>query len=268
MPLIVSENSQHGNSWPEDVLDDDFIAHRVASGRKHAWLVAAPKSGSTWLTILLEQLLGWQSHTLVDSYDRREQEIDIRRMLMYPDVDLFSIQQHCRFSTATYQFVQRFNVRVILQGRNLWDTLVSLRDHLVKESLVTPICFVDEAFLSHAPDRQMDWVIDLAVPWYFNFYASWFTGRQRGEVEFLWVNYESLFRDTAGQLQRIIDYLGVSRSEIEIESAIHNAVDASTRLNVGRTGRGEEMLTQAQKDRIARLRSFYSQLDFTSIGLG
>ena len=86
--------------------------------------------------------------------------------------------------------------------------------------------------------RQLDLVIDLAVPWYLNFYASWFTGRQTGEVDFLWIDYESLCRDTAGQLRRIVEYLGLSRSDAEIEEAMRKAVAAPTRLNVGRAGRG------------------------------
>jgi hypothetical protein len=97
---------------PAYVLNDDFIASRVSLDRKHAWLVAAPKSGSTWLTNMLIPLLGWQPNTLVPTWDRREQEVDVRRMLDFPDVDLFSIQQHCRFSAPTWAFVKRFRVQV------------------------------------------------------------------------------------------------------------------------------------------------------------
>ena len=217
---------------------------------------------------MLGQLLGWQPNSLVPAWDRREQEIDVRRMLEFPQVDLFSIQQHCRLSAPTRDFIKKFRVQVILQGRNLWDCLVSLRDHFLRESTVTPVCYVDDAFSGQLPDRQLDSVIDLAVPWFLNFYASWFAGRQAGEVDFLWIDYESLCRDTAGQLRRIVNYLGLSRSDEEINAALRNAVGAATRLNVGRAGRGAEMLTQAQKDRIAHLRSYYSQVDFSPIGLG
>ena len=100
------------------------------------------------------------------------------------------------------------------------------------------MCYVDDAFLGRTPVRQLDTVIDLAVPWYLNFYASWFTGRQAGEVDFLWIDYESLNRDTAGQLRQIVEYLGLSRSDEAIQEAMHKAAGAPTRLNVGRAGRG------------------------------
>ena len=201
---------------------------------------------------------------LVPTWDRREQEIDVRRMLEFPDVDLFTIQQHCRFSGPTRDFVKKFRVQVILQGRNLWDSVVSLRDHFLRESTITPVCYVDDTFRSQPLVRQLDSVIDLAVPWYLNFYASWFTGRQTGEVDFFWVDYESLCRDTAGQLRRIVEYLGLSRSDEEIQEAMQQSGRRPTRLNVGRAGRGAEMLTQEQKDRIARLRAVLSANRFFS----
>jgi hypothetical protein len=253
--------------WAQRVLDDDFIANRVSPSRQHAWLVAAPKSGSTWLTNMLVELLGWQPHMLVAVWDRREQEVDLRRMLEFPEADLFSIQQHCRFSGPTRDFVRKFRVRVVLQGRNLWDCIVSLRDHFLRESVATPVCYVDDSFRGLAPERQLDWVIDLAAPWYFNFYASWYAGRSAGEVDFLWIDYESLCRDVPGQLRRIADYLGVDRSDAEIESAIARSAGKPTRFNVGRTGRGQESLTADQKARIARLRSYYPHIDFSPIGL-
>ena len=216
--VAAAQNELQAEAWAAKVLDDDFIAGRVSPNRKHAWLVAAPKSGSTWLTNMLRQLLGWQPTSLVSAWDRREQEIDVRRMLEFPQADLFSIQQHCRLSAPTRDFIKRFRVQVILQGRNLWDCVVSLRDHFLRESTVTPVCYVDNTFSDQPPDRQLDSVIDLAVPWFLHFYASWFTGRQVGEVDFLWIDYESLCRDTAGQLRRVVDYLGLSRSDEEIST--------------------------------------------------
>jgi hypothetical protein len=254
-------------AWPAKVLDDDFIAARISPSRKHAWLVAAPKSGSTWLTNMLRQLLGWQPTSLVATWDRREQEIDLRRMLEFPDIDLFSIQQHCRFSGPTRDFIKKFHVQVILQGRNLWDSVVSLRDHFLRESTITPVCYVDRTFLEQPLDRQLDLVIDLAVPWFLNFYASWLTARQAGEVAFCWIDYESLCFDAAGQLRRILDYLGVARSDEKVDEAIGKAIGAVTRLNVGRVGRGAEVLSQAQKGRIAQLRSYYPKVDFSLVGL-
>src|SRR3954468_19486410 len=75
---------------PAQVIDNSCLAARVAPRRKHAWIVAAPKSGSTWLSKLMEHVLGWPSVALLNGHDRREQEVDIRPILPYPDVNILS----------------------------------------------------------------------------------------------------------------------------------------------------------------------------------
>ena len=101
----------------KNVVDDNFIARRISAERKHVWLVAAPKSGSTWLSELLARSLGWQTNRLVNWHHRREPEVDLRQMLEHPDCNLFSHHLHCRFSEPTRLFIERCRVRVVLQGR-------------------------------------------------------------------------------------------------------------------------------------------------------
>jgi len=251
----------------ERVVDNDFIAERISPERTHLWLVGGVKTGSTWLTSLLSHLLGWQTNHLVNGYHRREQEVDLRPLLMYPDRNLFSIQQHCRFSEPTREFINKFRVRVVLQGRNLLDSLVSLRDHLRTKETATPLLFFDEALGDLPAERLTDMVVHFATPWYLNFYVSWLTARQRGEVDFLWVDYESLLADPPATLRRILDYLGQPRTPSQIEAAIRQAAAGPTRLNVGRTGRGQSALSEQNKAHVRYLRSFYPHVDLSAIGL-
>ncbi len=251
----------------ERVVDNDFIAGRISPQRTHLWLVGGVKTGSTWLTSLLSNLLGWQTNHLVNGYHRREQEVDLRPLLMYPDCNLFSIQQHCRFSGPTGEFIEKFRVRVVLQGRNLLDSLVSLRDHLRTAETATPVVFFDDALADLPAERLTDMVVHFATPWYLNFYTSWLTARQRGKVDFLWVDYESLLADPPATLRRVLAYLGQRRTEAEIEAAIGRAAAGPTRLNVGRTGRGQTALSEEQKAHVRYLRSFYPHVDLSAIGL-
>lgn len=258
---------QSGSIAIEQVLDDGYIASRINPSRKHVWLVAAPKSGSTWLTVMLSELLGWPTDNLVTDYGRREQEIDFRKMLLHTGEDLFSVQQHCRLSAATRRFIEQFRVRVIFQGRNLFDALVSFRDHLVREDTLVPEGYVDETFRLLDPQQQLDYVVDVIGPWYLNFYATWFAGKAREPNLYHWVSYDQLLADPAGVLRGVINDIGVDRSQEEIAAALQRAAGRPTRLNSGRTGRGEELLSAAQKDRVRKLREYFTQVDFSPIGL-
>jgi hypothetical protein len=268
-PAQVGSSDQRGaESFSLDnVLDDNFIAGRISPNRKHVWLVAAPKSGSTWLSELLADLLGWQTNRLVRWYHRREPEVELRAMLPYTDCNLFSHHQHCRFSDPTRAFIEQFRVRVVLQGRNLFDTVVSCRDHLLQEDLAIPMAYADRSFLDLSEERQLSFVVDLIVPWYLNFYGSWFAAKQSGEVDFHWVNYSDLRQDTRGTLQNILRSMGESRTEDQVSAAIDRVAKAPTRLNVGKNGRGAATLLPVHIERILQLRSYYPALDFSPIGL-
>lgn len=261
------EERSRGLLSPESFVEGASIAARVSSERKHLWHVAAPKSGSTWLTTILTQLLGWRMNCLVNGWDRREQEVDIRPLLIDTDVNLFSKQQHCRFSQPTRAFIEQFRVRVVLQGRNLFDTCVSVRDHFVKQDTISPIAYIDQSFLGMPEERQFDFLVDLVVPWYLNFFATWFEGKRRGEVDYCWVSYETLIQEPATTLKRVLDYMGETRSDADIAAAMEIAAKSPTRLNVGRVGRGAEILTERQQARIRQLCDFNPHIDFSPLGL-
>ena len=45
--------------------------------KKHLFLICAPKSGSTWLTNILKNILNWNVVKLLPAFEHREQEIDL-----------------------------------------------------------------------------------------------------------------------------------------------------------------------------------------------
>jgi hypothetical protein len=246
-----------------DSLADDHIARRIDPSRKHLWLVAPPKSGSTWLGLLLEDALGWKSKCLLPDTERREQELDWRPLLTDTACDLFTHHQHVRASRATLSFIKQCHVRVVILSRSLTDSLVSLRDHLANFKTKTPVTFVDESFRVLDSEAQMDFLIDLALPWYLNFYASWATAKVEENIPLLFLSYEELRADPAGAVHRILEFAEEPRSDVEVDEVIEHVAQQSTRRNHAITGRGNSTLTDAQKQRVHRLRDYYSHLDFT-----
>ncbi len=252
---------------PGETVDEAFIANRIAPNRKHLWLVAPPKSGSTWLTVLLKQLLGWPEVALVNGYDRREQEINLLPMLQFPDVNVLSPQQHCRASTPTTDFIKRFNVRPIIGTRNIFDTIVSLRDHLVNESLIMPMAYADEQFRGWPESRQYDFVVEMFTPWFLSYYVSWMSVGPEIRSRLLFVRYEDLAADTLGTLRRVVDFVGESRTDADIARAMERAAVRNTRKNQGITGRGGRQLSDRQKARVLELSRFYDHIDFSPVGI-
>ena len=69
--LKILKNNTEINQF----LDD--VKHRI---NKHLILVCAPKSGSTWLSKILKNLLGWPEIKLLP-YLSQEQELDLFELL-------------------------------------------------------------------------------------------------------------------------------------------------------------------------------------------
>ncbi len=247
-------------------LDDRAIAARISPTRKHLWHVAAPKSGSTWLSAMLTELMGWQVLSVATGYERCEQEVDRRRLLRYPTVNLFSMQQHCRASDTTLRFVEECRVRPVIQTRDIFDSLVSFRDHLVKNQSM-PMAFVEESFAELPKERQYDFVIDLVLPWYLNFYASWFRAERDRPGRFLFVDFRDLVVNPEAELDRILEFVGEQRSPAQVRRALESAANRDTKFNQGTDGRGRRLLSPAQQLRIRERAAHYPQLDFSRIGL-
>lgn len=251
---------------PQSAFTDEHIASRIDPSRKHLWLVAPPKSGSTWLGLLAEGILGWKTKNLLLDTERREQEVDWRPLLTDTNVNLFTHHQHVRASRATLSFIEKCNVKVIILSRSIGDSLVSLRDHLANFKTKTPVAFVDDRFPQIDSEAQMDFLVDLALPWYFNFYSSWASAGANSSTPILFLSYEKLRDDPAREIRRILDFAGESRSDDQIAAVINQVSKQATRKNHAVAGRGNKTLTEAQQKRVRQLRAHYSHLDFTPFG--
>jgi len=263
----VLEKGEVSGLPPESLLDDRFLASRIMPGRKHAWLVAAPKSGSTWLSVMLEILLGWRKVPLWRGSDRREQEPDARELLRFPRENIFSPHQHCRASESTVELINQFRIKSIIQVRNIYDSVISFREHCLNEGLLFSMAYIDQEFLGYDNERQLQFIIDMILPWYFSFYVSWCQAEGLTAENKLLVNYDELLRDTQGTLGKILEYLGESRSPAEIERAMAQAKRKDTVKNKAVIGRGNIMLNELHKAKIRELRQYYSHIDFSSVGL-
>jgi len=201
-----------------------------------------PKSGSTFLSDVIGQCPGFRRAILTPSAGRREQEID-EQLLRKLDQVSFVAQHHVRNSEWTAEMCRSYRVRPIVLVRSLQDVVVSLRDHMRRESAVFPQFFADahHAALDDAALEQM--IARLALPWYLNFYMSW-----RETPGAMMVSYEELTAAPAKVIEDILNFSGAAITTAEIEGSIARVNARSTsRLNVGVAGRGASLQPETIK---------------------
>jgi hypothetical protein len=243
-----------------DLMDDGGVFDSAPK----VLIACMPKSGSTWLTTLLEHSFGKPLLRCYLQPDRNEQEIDSLALFQSLGKEVIFVQQHVRASDIALKMCHAFSVKVIFLTRRIDDAVVSFCDHLANESTVAPMFYMEpEWFRRLTRARQIDFLIDHCVPWYLNFMVGWTQALQLSPNAVFPVQYERLVAEPATIIDEISEYLGW---RCDIPSALLDQ-RSGTRFNQGRVGRGKEELSEFQQQRIRELAAYYDRVDLSFIGL-
>ena len=239
---------------------------RLFTKRRNCLFVTCfPKSGSTFLVSALAESTGYMRQFL--GYDHlNEQDLYLPSLIDAYNMNIVC-HQHTRATAPNLALISEFGLQPIVLVRNIFDCLVSLRDHLERESLRTPVFNASDEFLASPQSEQFDELVDLALPWYVNFVMSW-KNAETGGAKLLWITYEDMMADKVGTVRQVLDFYGIPQFNDRVDTAI-SRVDRGfdTRFNKGVSGRGEEQLSADQRRRITDRFRHYPDVDFSFIGI-
>ena len=224
----------------------------VPDAGKHILIACMPKSASSYLTGVIGHLPEMKEVFLTYGHHRREQELCPFQCAIFHHLHYVS-QAHVRYSEPTQEILTRFSIFPVVVTRNIYDCVVSLRDHLAHESLDIPQAYVPRHFRSLTVPEQHDFVVDLIVPWYANFLASW----AEYDGPCVRLTYERLFQDFPAAVATILNATGFACSGEDIALAISAVDPKDRRFNVGQIGRGVQQLTDRQIEKIRQQFSVY-----------
>lgn len=211
------------------------------------FVACMPKSGSTLLCRLLAARLQADLGCATFARQDNEQDLDLPRLVRLPW--RWVSHQHCRATQPTLQILADYGIRPIVHVRNIFDALVSLRDHILNESRFVPTGYVPADFADWQDEQQFDLLITLHLPWYLDFYASWLDAA--GQVEFEFTTYRELIEEREALLERLADIYGLG--PVPASAPLSSSSLGHTRLNVGRSGRGRTHLTREQRERVREM---------------
>jgi len=215
----------------------------------HIFVACFPKSGSTFLSKALQGLTGYPEYSSVEEYGHNEQDISRRKLGRARRLSV--IQQHTKGTKSNLNILREFGMRPIVHVRNLFDVVISLHDHFYGEDHCFPTGYVHREFWRLPERDQFDYLIQMHLPWYFNFLISWHEAQR--QFSLITTSYEELFTDTSGTLRRLADFYGLDADDAAIQRALEYASRQPTRLNKGVSGRGRQLLSPTQREAICRL---------------
>ena len=248
----------------------DFIKQR---GEKRLIVVAAaPRSGSTYLSNVLSEVTGFQYFRLCSGYSSNEHDLYLPALcLMNPHGCVSQLHMKGTFHNAS--LIKAFGIRPVILVRNIYDTVLSLLANLRnKEKQANygtgksgySFIWLTENTRNMDDEQLLDMIIDLAIPWYVNFYASWDRLCEQHAVDALWVTYEDIMENKSRTIQNIVKH-------VEIKNNTDFAMDILEKkhhtFREGISGYGEACLTEPRKKKICSLFSHYTNICFDKYGL-
>ena len=217
--------------------------------RSHIFVACFPKSGSTYLCKALEALTSFQAGFVAEHGKHNDQDISARRLRRLKSSSV--IQQHAKGTCNNVRLLAERRLRPIVHVRNIFDVVVSLYDHLKREDDRVPTGYVHREYWTSSHAEQLDYLIQVHLPWYFNFLVSWHEASEKLPV--FVSTYERLMADRTLLLQEIAGFYSLSVSDEQISRAIESADGQSTRRNRAIVGRGQTELSARHQEAIWRL---------------
>jgi len=227
---------------------------------------AMPKSGSTFLTSALAEVTGAMKFFLGNTHPS-EQDFYYPRM-----VDTWNMRlvchQHARPNRFNVECLNKFELKPIIQTRNIFDIVVSAKDHL--DMMHGDNIFPRTPGYRALPEEQkLDAIIDHHIARQLQFFDGW----MRADIEKCVISYEDMIADYSGTIAKALEFYNLDVPQDKIIDVVDrlnagkNTDAEKTRFNKGEAGRGAEILSDEQKDRIRRMASYFTSVDMSPLGL-
>jgi hypothetical protein len=217
---------------------------------RYIFIACFPKSGSSYLELVLRQLTGFRYLNAVLAFGHNEQ--DLYEFKLRENRHDSVVRLHTRAGQHNLKMVERYGLRPVILVRNIFDVVVSVHDHL-QETPAVPMGYVHREWFDMDRDRRLMFIIQTMLPWYFGFLMSW----REAHVSTHWITYEQLFSDPVGIVSGVLEFSGLPADREQIERGVVDVPGEKTRFNVGRSGRGAT-LSPEHAEAIHRLRNVWA----------
>jgi hypothetical protein len=245
-----------------------LVENRPRSSRRGRmiFVAAMPKSGGSFITHKLGEYLGWTREQAAEGKGCSQKDIAPDRMLDLLQKNVV-IHQHVLGTEGNAHYIFNYADLVVFQTRNIHETILSFRRHLLGESLYWHFMTFGPSFRTLPPERQLDQVVDLVTPWMLNFYVTW-AGHLRNPptgARILHLDYQEVASSESGALRRIIREVEGSCDEERLSITLSQKI-AKYRKKENDWIEPVEF-SEEQLARIKRLASHFPETDFSPIGI-
>jgi len=248
-----------------------------------------PKTGSTFIASFLVKYTGYPMNNYSYNYGNSVMDLYYPSLVKYYKNN-HVLHPHIHATTSNIQLINKFSMTPIILIRRIEDILISLREYVNKHHYLMEcfFCFgpkteywspgvknqtcdfIVNDFLHRPENEQMDILIDLCSVWLISFYVSWSYAINKGRVEAKIFKYEDFVSDPVSFFEKMTDFAQIPQDKDKIVRVLDEMSDGiksskNHNFNVGKIGRGKEILTKEQSDRIRRLSNYFDDITIENI---
>lgn len=213
----------------------------ISKGGPNLFISSMHRSGSTHIARVLGELLHFRPASMAGMFGEGRETHDINpissQILIPYGYQIF--HQHCPASSGNVVILRDNGIRPIVVIRNIADTLVSIRERILKYGPLLPGIIVIQEFKDWPKYQQYDWLIDNVATWQMQFYVSWCVA----DVPNRRVRYDTFFEDQVGSTVKLFEWLGMA---IPPKEEIREVTSKTWNKITGVPGRGERELSGTQ----------------------
>lgn len=224
---------------------------------------AAPKSASTYVTRLLARATGGEVAYGGDLSVETAQDFTIAgiaRSVDHPAPLIF--KHHVQANALCLLAIERLQIRYVNTVRNLFDTIVSVDEHLQRTTNANGVALWSEMkvrdFKEWDDAQRYGFIVDHIMPWYIRYFWGWWR-RDPGSLLY----YEDLVQHPDTFHAQL-----AARLQVPVEQLTEDLVakSAANRFNIGRAGRCAP-LRPVHLSQMRRMASYYPGPDYGRLGL-
>lgn len=241
----------------------------LLGGRRPLVLLAfAPKSAGTFFRTAIIQATGGQLARIVHAEGGRDAAPYLPTLIAYylgaitPKPLVTHV--HMPASLGNRNFLNAFDIKPVIMIRSIPDMLASLWDMVGKDpNLPMGLSFlVPTRFPSMTHEEKADLMIDMAGPWYVNYFATWMRYIQSDPDRVCVLHYHDFKSDPAAVLEKALAHARLPRSREQCQAALDSVWEERNdyRFNKGERGRGDRYFTPAHIARLERMLGHYEIL--------
>lgn len=274
MPAVIDSNAIHA-VFAQPLTDGSFeppirdYLSRIYTRRPFLLLAFAPKCAGTYFRQAAIHAVGGQLIRMCHAQGGRDGTLYLPNVVASCLDDTAPVtvtHLHMQALTANRRLIETLGLRPVIMIRNIADMLASFLDMLEVDPVARAEglnCQVPVNFCGLDRCDKLDFMIDVVAPWYASYFATWkdFVDEAPGTVCVL--RYQDFCRDPAEALRTAVTHAGFITTLFRCRQSL-DAVwreKESHRYNKGVTGRGGDYFSPPHFARLAKLLSYYPQLD-------